>query len=136
VVGAKATPIAIESLNGQGEGTIEPGQITLVYFWTTWCADCESSFSGYQGLYAKYRARGLHVIAASMDDEVSVVRAFAKSHAAEFPVGWDEGQHIAQCYKPANVPTTYVVDKTGGVRFEHRGATGAADIEREIESLL
>ena len=63
---------------------------------------------------------------------------FAKTHGAKFPVGWDNGKKLAGQYKPENMPTAYVIDKTGVVRFVHKGYHDGEEkeLEKEIKSLL
>lgn len=137
-VGSKAPTFAMDSLNGAGKVTITPGKVTLVDFWATWCEPCKKSFPKYQELYVKYKASGLEIAALSVDDEKGEIPGFAKTHKAKFPVGWDDGKKVAGQYKPENMPTAYIVDKEGVVRFVHNGYHDGEEkeIEKEIKSLF
>jgi peroxiredoxin len=136
--GDKAPTFSIDSINGQGKVTITPGKVTLVDFWATWCQPCKKNFPKYQKIYTKYRAKGLHVVAVSVDDEESGIAEVAKFYGATFPVGWDEDHKITDLYQVSGVPILYIVGKDGTIKFIHRG-DGAGDelpIEKEIEKLL
>lgn len=137
-VGDTAPTFSIDSLNGQGKAALASGKVTIVDFWATWCEPCKKSFPKYQELYVKYKASGLEIVAVSVDDEKGSIPAFAKSHGAKFPVGWDNGKKIADQYKPENMPTAYVIDKNGVVKFIHKGYHDGEEkeLEKEIKSLL
>lgn len=137
-VGAKAPALALDSLNGGGKTSITPGKVTLVDFWATWCKPCRISFPKYQELYAKYKSKGLEVIAVSGDDEKKDIPDFIKTYGAKFPVGWDQGHDIASCWKPATNPTAYIIDKKGVVRHIHNEWHPGDEktLEDQIKALL
>jgi peroxiredoxin len=137
-VGDKAPTFSVDSMNGQGKVSVNPGKVTIVDFWATWCKPCEKSFPKYQELYVKYKASGLEIAAVSVDEEKGGIPAFAKSHGAKFPIGWDDGKKIADKYKPENMPTAYVIDKQGVVRHVHKGYHDGEEkeLEKEIKGLL
>lgn len=137
-VGKPASSFALASMNGGGKVGIEKGKVTVVDFWATWCEPCKKSFPKYQELYVKYKASGLEIAAVSVDEEKKEIPAFATTYGAKFPVGWDEGHKIADCYKPPNMPSAYVIDKQGVVKFVHNGYHEGEEkeLEKEIKSLL
>jgi cytochrome c biogenesis protein CcmG, thiol:disulfide interchange protein DsbE len=140
-VGQPASPFSLPAMNGAGKVAIAPGKVTLVDFWATWCGPCQKSFPKYQELYVKYKSSGLEIAAVSVDndEDKGKIAGFAKTYEAKFPVGWDEGHKLADCYKPPNMPSAYVVDKKGVIRFVHNGYKGdeeAKKLEEEIKGLL
>lgn len=138
-VGSKAPPISLDGITSKGKVTIAPGKVTVVDFWATWCEPCKKSFPKLQALYVKYQASGLEIAAISVDDEKGGIAKFAKAHGdVKFPIGWDKGHKIADQWKPEKMPSTYIIDKAGVVRFVHQGYHDAdeAEMDREIKSLL
>jgi len=137
-IGNPAPDISIKSLNDQGAASIQPGKVTIVDFWATWCEPCKKSFPKYQDLYVKYKASGLEIVAISVDDDTKGIPEFAKSFGAKFPVGWDKGHGAADCFKVENMPSAYVIDKKGVVKFVHKGYhPGEEDeLDKEIKGLL
>jgi cytochrome c biogenesis protein CcmG/thiol:disulfide interchange protein DsbE len=139
-VGALAPKLEIQSMNGGGKVSIAPGKVTLVDFWATWCEPCKDSFPKYQELYAKYKSKGLEVIAVSGDEEDTKkeIPGFVKKYGAKFPVGWDQGHPIAECWKPTGNPSAYIIDKKGVVRHIHTTwhAGDEKKIEEQIKALL
>jgi cytochrome c biogenesis protein CcmG/thiol:disulfide interchange protein DsbE len=114
------------------------GKVTIVDFWATWCEPCKKSFPKLEVLSAKYKGDGLVVIGISEDDESAGIAAFASDSGARFPLIWDENKSIASQWQPKSMPTTFVVDRKGTVRFVHLGFHDGeeAEIESEVKSLF
>ncbi len=114
------------------------GKVTVVDFWATWCGPCKKSFPKLQALNAKYGANGLQIVGISEDDEQSGIAAFETGLGAKFPVVWDEDKGIASKWQPRSMPSTFILDRSGMIRFVHLGYHDheEAAIEREIVSLL
>ncbi|AKV03679.1 thioredoxin family protein [Labilithrix luteola] len=114
------------------------GKVVLVDFWATWCEPCKKSFPKLEALRVKWNASGVEVVGVSEDDDPSSIREFAATHGANFPIMWDKGKSIAGRWRPPNMPTTFVVDKKGVVRFLHLGyhEVEETEIDNEVKSLL
>lgn len=126
--------------NGKGKAALSSykGKVVIVDFWATWCEPCKKSFPKLQDLYTKYKGQ-LEIVAISEDEENAGLKDFADSHGgAKFPIVFDEGKSIAGKWHPDKMPSTFVVDKSGVVKFVHLGYHDGeeADIEREIKGLL
>jgi cytochrome c biogenesis protein CcmG, thiol:disulfide interchange protein DsbE len=109
----------------------------IVDFWATWCQPCKQSFPAYQKLMTELQS-DLVVIGVSQDEDSKGISAFLKETGAKFPIVWDDGKSVAKAYDPPTMPTAYVVDKSGIVRFVHAGyrAGDEATLEEEVRSLL
>lgn len=115
------------------------GKVVVLDFWATWCGPCKESFPKLQELYTKYQSNGLEIVGLSEDDENQGIAEFGQAHGSvKFPIGWDNGKSIAGQYKPPTMPTSFVVDKNGIVRFAHVGYhdNDQAEIEKELKGLL
>lgn len=136
-IGKNASTFSVPAING-GKIALEKGKVTIVDFWATWCEPCKKSFPKYQELYVKYKASGLEIVAVSVDDEKKEIPDFIKTYGAKFPVAWDEGHRIAECYKPPGMPSAFIIDKNGVVKHVHNGYHDGEEkeIEKEIKSLL
>jgi peroxiredoxin len=143
IVGNSAPDFRLEPLAGAaGAVTLRAlrGKVVLLDFWGTYCSPCRASFPRLQRLSERYGAEGLQVLAVSEDeaeDETKIV-PFAKAHGATFPVAWDRERTIARLYGPRGMPSTFIIDRRGMVRFEHdRFVQGdEVELEREVKELL
>ncbi|MBK7581042.1 MAG: TlpA family protein disulfide reductase [Myxococcales bacterium] len=113
------------------------GKVMLVDFWATWCEPCKDSFPHHQQLAEKYSGK-LVVIGISIDDDPDGIAEFAKKNGGKFPLGWDEGQSVSETYQPPTMPTAYVIDQNGIVRYVHPGfhQGDEAEIDAHVAELL
>lgn len=113
------------------------GKVTLVDFWASWCAPCKASFPAMAKLHEDYAGRGLQILAVSIDEKVPAAQAFLKKMTPPFAALHDRDQKLAPLVGVPTMPTSYLLDRSGKVRFIHEGFHGdVAELRKEIESLL
>ena len=119
------------------EGTVPAttGQVVWVDFWASWCAPCKASFPVYAKLNEELRSRGLSLIAVNVDEKAADYTAFLKREKPSFATPRDAAQKVVAAFKPPSMPTTYLVDRKGVVRYIHSGFHGA-DTEKELRAEL
>ena len=130
-------PFLVSDLNGRSVSTAQlKGKVVLVNFWATWCPPCREEIPELVSLQEKYKD-GLQIIGVSMDEDASPgeVRAFAAKAGINYPVVM--GKDIAKEYGgvPA-LPTSFVVNRDGGVVQKHVGILQRDEVETEIRALL
>ncbi len=139
LVGAPAPAFELREVAGGGDQSLEAyaGKVVIVDFWATWCEPCKQSFPVYQKLVT-HMGGDLVVVGISQDDDAKGIPAFLSETGAKFPVVWDDGKAVAKAYDPPSMPTAFVVDKSGIVRFVHVGyrAGDEATLEEEVRSLM
>jgi peroxiredoxin len=151
-----SAPLTVEDLRGR---------VVLVRWWTDTCPFCASSAPALRALHEQYADRGLTVLGvfhpkAGRDDPLDVarVRRAVESRQFQFPVAidWDwRNRTLKQWWltgpkRPAT-SVTFLVDKSGVIRFVHPGmeyhdadgreghevcANDMATLRAAIESLL
>ena len=115
------------------------GKVVIVDFWASWCQPCKDSFPAMNELQKKYADKGLVIIAVNEDEESSDMKDFLKDNAATFTVVRDAKQTLVGVAGIQTMPSSFVLDATGKVRFAHSGFHGAEtrkEYEQQIESLL
>lgn len=139
LLGAPAPEFELREVSGGGDQSLGAysGKVVVVDFWATWCVPCKKSFPAYQKLVQEMNGE-LVVLAISQDDDAKGIPAFVSETGAKFPVVWDDAKVVAKSYDPPTMPTAYVVDKAGIIRFVHVGyhAGDEATLEEEVRSLL
>lgn len=114
-----------------------PGRVTIVHFFASWCLPCAKEMPALDALAAKLSAR-VAIIAFGEDDDVSDMHAFAQKLGVHFNVIWDGDKTKATLWHPSSMPTTFIVDRHGALRFTHAGFhdDDGAEIEKEARLLL
>ncbi len=114
------------------------GKVLLVDFWASWCVPCKTSFPALDAIYREYQPRGLEVLAVNLDEERRHAEAFLSAHPHRMTVLFDPQGTSPLAFGVKGMPTSYVIDKTGTIRFTHMGYSGDVDVRyrQEITQLL
>jgi thiol-disulfide isomerase/thioredoxin len=124
------------------EGTVPDqlkGQVILLDFWASWCGPCKQSFPAMEELQKRYAEKGLCIVAVSVDEKREDMERFLKSAKVSFATPRDAGQKLVAAADVATMPTSFLVDRQGKIRFIHNGFRGDETIKeyrQQIEALL
>ncbi len=133
-----ALPDLASLLPGQSLPTYR-GKVVLVDFWASWCAPCKASFPALSKLHQTYAKQGLVIIGIGVDDEASAYRTFTARNKVSFSLVHDAQHRAAEYFNPPTMPTSYLIDRNGVIRYLHQGfKLGKTDDEYagEIAKLL
>jgi peroxiredoxin len=125
-------------LNGESfQLSGQKGKVVLLNIWATWCPPCEEETPDLVDLYEKYRDQDVEFLGISIDEQgKSVVQPFVEKYDVSYPMTIDDGS-IMDKYGPLmGVPTTYLIDKEGNLRYFATGAVTKAEIEPRLEKIL
>ena len=98
--------------------------ITLVDWWASWCGPCKTSFPVLAELHTTYAAKGLVILAVSVDEKADEMQRFLKKLPAPFPVVRDAEQKLVAAVAVQTMPTSFILDRDGKVRAVHSGFHG------------
>lgn len=134
-----APDFALKALDGYNYRLSEyRGEVVAVVFWASWCGGCRRELERLQQLSDIYRDAGLRVIAVSVDERPEPARSIAASVGVTYPVLLDTGKSVARAYDPPDLPATWLIDRSGRLRFSQGGADRRTDSEllAELRALL
>jgi thiol-disulfide isomerase/thioredoxin len=115
------------------------GKPVLIDFWATWCGPCREELPELERLRKEYEPKGVTFLTVNLDSDVAAAAAMARQLGIGMAVGLDSDRRVADAYQLPTMPTSYVIDRKGTIRFLHEGFHGGADVERfrrELEQLL
>lgn len=138
-VGAPAPDFTLRVLDGPNLRLQEQrGKVVLVNFWATWCGQCRKEMPHLNRIADKYRSAGLLMLGVNIDDDARNATEVAAKLGVKFPVLFDTDKKVSKLYELNSMPSTLVIDRSGRVRFVHRGyQDGYEDqYEKQIRELL
>lgn len=115
------------------------GKVVIVDFWATWCGPCKASFPAMQKMVTKYKdnpnVQFVFVDTWETDPKKEeMVTKFIADNKYDFHVLYDtetkgeKGKYdVVSQYNVEGIPTKFVLDKNGNVRFKSVGWVGSDD---------
>ena len=137
--GRAAPAISLKTLDGKTVRLSDSrGRIVLVDFWATWCTPCRITFPALDALSASFRDHDVDVLAVNEDEHRKNVNAFLEAHPHSMRVLLDAQMTAADAFNVRGIPSAFIIDRDGRVRFSHLGYTPETidAFRREITSLL
>lgn len=102
----------------------EPGKVTLVNFWATWCIPCKKEIKNVTKKMPDWMKEAeFNYMTVSVDESRAegLVRSYAKSQDWKFPYYIDPNSDLKRSLNFQNVPFTLIIDKQGKVAYMHTG---------------
>jgi thiol-disulfide isomerase/thioredoxin len=128
------------------------GKVVVLDFWATWCGPCIASFPGMQKAVNKYKDNENVAFLfidtwesqETMDLRKKEVSDFIAKNKYTFNVLYDEKVKddpnnfvVVNDYKVTGIPTKFIIDKAGKIRFKSVGFSGAEDgLVDEISAMI
>jgi thiol-disulfide isomerase/thioredoxin len=99
------------------------GKVILLNFWATWCPPCIREMPSMERLHQQVDAEGFKVIAVNQMEDIDQVFAFTGQLDVDptFEILFDTTSSVSRDYAVRGLPTTYLIDKEGRIRYRAVG---------------
>ena len=116
------------------------GKVVLLNFWATWCPPCRREMPSMERLYQKLNGEDFTVIAVNQMESGDHVFAYTGQLEVDptFTILFDRDSRVSNSYRVNGLPTTYLIDKQGNIRFRAIGGRefDHPDVEKQILQLM
>ena len=110
------------------------GQVVVVNVWATWCPPCRVETPGFVDLQEAF-AGDVQFLGLSTDEDRADVIAFAKAYDINYPLLVGTNRAGAG-YRVPVLPTTFLIDRRGHLRFKHEGLLMAHALRPALRTLV
>ncbi len=108
------------------------GKVVLLNFWASWCPPCVHEIPSMVALKKRLADSPFEIVAVNLGETREEVLTFLQRHPVNFPVLLDRRSEAARAWRINAYPTTFIIDKTGNIRFALAGGhdwTDATTVE-------
>lgn len=134
-VGEAAPPFVIYLADRTKVSSAElRGKVVLINYWATWCGPCKAEIPALDSYNLTFRDRGFAVFGVLTRDSVPPTQLKAFARTLSYPLA----RGISDPYTTIGdaVPTSYVIDRKGVVRYAKAGAFSVQELRRVLDPLI
>lgn len=137
-----APAFTLSDLSGQQTSLKDlKGKVVFVNFWASWCPPCKQEFPELNELANEYEGHKVRVLAINLDKKKQRVDDFLakmKVTPHALTILLDPGAGVVADYVARSMPSSFIIDQKGIIRFVHFGYSekDPAKWRSEINQLL
>jgi len=138
--GDRAPVFSAPALTGDGNIDLgeHRGKIVYLDFWASWCGPCLTSIPEIEEMRAEFPEDDFQIIAINLDQKAKKALRFLKKNPIGYPSASDPKGRLPAQFGVDTMPTSYLIDRDGVIRYVHRGFSrgDGSRLRSEIRSLL
>jgi cytochrome c biogenesis protein CcmG/thiol:disulfide interchange protein DsbE len=112
------------------------GQVVVVNFWASWCAECVTEHPALLAAWQRYRERGVVFVGVVFEDTAPAATDFMDRMGGDWPVVLDGDSATALDYGVFGVPETFVIAPDGTIADKQVGEVSYEWLIERIDAAL
>ena len=120
--------------------TKELSNVTIIYFWSISCQQCETSIIKLKELKQLFQDKltiiTVHMPRSEEDKNVKAIEKKLKQLAISFPVYVDQQLRLTNAFENRFVPAYYLFDKEKKLRFYQSGLPSKKLLQQKVERFI
>lgn len=142
IINEKAPDFTLRDINGKTVSLKDlRGKVVFVDFWASWCGPCKKEFPELNRFLENHKNQDLVGVAINVDKKRSHVDDFLSQMpflSTKLFILLDTDTSVISAYRAGAMPTSFIIDRSGVIRFVHFGFNegDSATWTEEAEKLL
>ena len=117
-----APPLVLDDIDGNRFDLVDrKGQWVFVHFWASWCGPCRREIPAIQRMTEKMQNDRLALAIVNTAESEDTVFTFLGVLAPDLVPLMDRDGLVTEAWQPRGLPSTYLVDPDGVIRFQVLG---------------
>jgi thiol-disulfide isomerase/thioredoxin len=114
------------------------GKVVYLDFWASWCGPCLVSLPLLEQMRSDFPPDQFQIVAVNLDTETAKAKRFLAKTKVRYPSATDPNGSIPERFGLETMPTSYLIDRDGVVRYVHAGfkKTDIDEIRGRIRDLV
>ena len=138
--GDRAPAFAAPSLGGEGMVELGKyrGKVVYLDFWASWCGPCLVAIPEIERMRSEFPEDQFQIIAINLDQAEKKALRFLEKNPIGYPSASDPKGRLPEKFGVDTMPTSYLIDRDGVIRYVHRGFSrgDGSRLREEIRALL
>ncbi len=97
--------------------SVAQGRWKFVHFWASWCGPCREEMPSIQRMVERMRGSSLEIVLINVAESEDAVFSFLAGIAPALNSLLDSDGLATERWKPRGLPSTYLVDPQGNIRY-------------------
>jgi peroxiredoxin len=128
--GGPAPDLELRALDGSAHRLADyRGRVVLVNFWATWCAPCREEMTSMRALQTRLAGRPFVILLVNYGEARARISEFVQRESLAFPILLDPNQEAPRAWRVRVLPSSFLVDPGGRVRYGVIGEIDWANVE-------
>lgn len=112
------------------------GKYVLVNLWASWCGPCRKEIPDLVNFFHAHQNQDLVVLAINTSDSHTPALQFVQEHPMPFVILFDPNSTVLQKLGANGLPASYLIDRSGKVKFSWTGQISPEILEQRVAPLL
>ncbi len=114
------------------------GKVVLVDIWGSDCPPCRLAMPKMNSIYLNLRKNNFVILGINVDENDDDIKYFLEEYKIDYPLLDDRKHALVQTLGVETMPTSFLIDTKGTVRYIHKGfkSSDGPLIETQIKSLV
>jgi cytochrome c biogenesis protein CcmG/thiol:disulfide interchange protein DsbE len=123
-----------------GENVVIPadvkGSVVFIHFWVSSCSYCVKEMCTLESFSRKHHAEGVRAFSINAGETRHNAMRYTENLKISYPILLDPDLSVTRSYGVSGVPTTYILDRQGVLRFKILGEITAEKLDSVTRTLL